>query len=348
MFSFANPQYLFLLILVPVVAVLYWLAQRHRAVKIARYGKTEQVERLAPTVSRYKPVIRLTIELILLAVVIVMMARPRAGTRLARGTVSSLEVMIAMDVSNSMNAPCSSTLNDVSRLSRAKLLMEKLIDRLKNERVGLMVFAGDASVLMPLTTDSQGAKMNLHDISSDMMVTQGTAIGGAIELAKESLGLDSLAQHAIIIITDAENHEDDAVAAAAAAAEQGIQVNVVGVGSGEGVQIPNGFNEAMTDDNGHVITTALDEEMAQKIAEAGKGTYVNAADNDALNDLADTLEKLSNGSNALVTYTQHGEQFPWLAWIALALLVVHTLLLMRKNKWLGKYNFFTREDKNHD
>ena len=345
MFSFANPQYLYLLALLPVVALLYWWARRRRITKLKRYGKLPQVERLAPTVSRYKPAIRLAIELVLLAVVIVMLARPRAGTRLAKGSVSSLEVMIAIDVSNSMNAPVSANPNDISRLSRAKLLAEKLIDRLKNERVGLMVFAGDAGIIMPLTTDNQGAKMYLNDIQSGMVVAQGTAIGAAIDLANESLGIDSLSQRAIIIITDAENHEDNAVEAAARAAQGGTQVNVVGVGDGEGAQIPDRHGEFMTDEEGHVITTALDEETAQEIAKAGKGTYVNAADKDAIDDLSQTLDKLANGSNALVTYTQQGEQFPWLAWIALALLIAHTLLLIRKNKWLGKINFFTRENK---
>ena len=345
MFSFANPQYLYLLALLPLVGLLYWWARRRRIAKLKRYGKLPQVERLTPTVSRYKPAIRLAIELLLLTVVIVMLARPRAGTRLAKGTVSSLEVMIAIDVSNSMNAPVSADSHDVSRLSRAKLLAEKLIDRLKNERVGLMVFAGDAAVIMPLTTDAQGAKMYLSDINSGMVVAQGTAIGGAVDLANESLGIDSLAQKSIIIITDAENHEDDAVEAAARAAQDGTQVNVVGVGAGDGAKIPDGYGEFMTDDEGHVIVTALDEETAQQIAAAGKGTYVNAADKDAIDDLAESLDKLANGSNALVTYTQQGEQFPWLAWIALVLLVAHTLLLMRKNKWLGKINFFTREDK---
>ncbi len=345
MFTFAHPQYLYLLALLPLVALLYWWARRRRIAKLKRYGKLPQVERLAPTVSPYKPALRLTVELLLLAVVIVMLARPRSGTRLAKGTVSSLEVMIAIDVSNSMNAPVSGTAHDVSRLSRAKLLTEKLINHLKNERVGLLVFAGDADIIMPLTTDAQGAKMYLNDISCDMVATQGTAIGDAIDLANESLGIDSLAQRSIIIITDAENHEDNAVEAAARAAQAGTQINVVGVGSEKGTQIPDKQGEPMTDEEGRVITTALDEAMAQQIATAGKGTYVNADDNDALEDLSQTLDKLANGSNALVTYTQHGEQFPWLAWIALALLVAHTLLLLRKNKWLGKINFFTRENK---
>ena len=196
MFSFANPEYLYLLLLLPVVGALYLLARRARQDKMRRYGELERVEKLSPAVSPYKPVIRITLELLLLAVVIVMLARPRAGVKQAKGAVSSIEVMLAIDVSNSMDASSTSGDNDISRLQRAKLLAEKLVDRLKNEKTGLMVFAGDADMVMPLTVDNQGAKMYLKDISTTMATSQGTAIGEAIDLAQHSFSTDSTTQKA--------------------------------------------------------------------------------------------------------------------------------------------------------
>ena len=276
--------------------------------------------------------------------VIVVLARPRAGSSKTTTQVHGIEVMVAVDVSNSMNASSTENPQDVSRLQRAKMILQKLIDRLDNNKVGLIVFAGNAYMQMPMTSDAASAKLFLNGISTNMAPTQGTAIGAAINLALNGFSQSKTAQKAIIIITDGENFEDDAVEAAKQAAKLGVQVNVIGVGSTTGAPIPvdGGY---LTDDEGNPVTTYLNEKMAQEIADAGKGVYISGTAADAVSTLQETLDKLSKSDLAAVTYTQHDEQFPVFATIALLLLLGLLLLLERKNPWLKKYNFFTKEKK---
>ena len=345
MFSFANPQYLYLLLLLPVVVVFYWLARRSRARNIARFGRPEMVGDLMPEASKYKPWIKLTLQLLLLACVVIILARPRAGAKQTSTTVHGVEVMVCVDVSNSMNAAADDNMPDISRLQCSKMLLQKLIDCLQGNKVGLIVFAGQAYMQMPLTADAQSAKMCLSDISTSMAPTQGTAIGGAINMAESSFSKNPHTQKAIIIITDGENFEDDAVGAAKQARKAGIQVNVVGIGSTKGSPIPTSQGN-MTDDEGKEVITKLNEDDAQKIAAAGKGVYVNGASNEAADDIHQALQKLSKSDLGSYTYTLEDEQFPVFAWIALVLIIALIVIIDRKNPWLKKYNFFTKEQKN--
>ena len=276
--------------------------------------------------------------------VIVVLARPHAGSSKSTTKVHGIEVMVAVDVSNSMNASSTDNPQDVSRLQRSKMILQKLVDRLDNNKVGLIVFAGNAYMQMPMTSDAASAKLFLNGINTNMAPTQGTAIGAAINLALNGFSQSKKAQKAIIIITDGENFEDDAVDAASNAAKLGVQVNVIGVGSTKGAPIPmdGGY---LTDDEGNPVTTYLNEKMAQQIAEAGKGVYISGTASDAVSTLQETLDKLAKSDLASVTYTQHDEQFPVFATLALLLLIALLLLLERKNPWLKKYNFFTKDKK---
>ena len=349
MFSFANPQFLYLLFILPAVAALYALERMARKRKLARYGKQEQVTSLMPDVSDYKPIVRLVLILLLLATVIVMLARPRAGAaKKNTGNVNGIEVVIAMDVSNSMNASSTSDPQGISRLQRSKMIMEKLIDRLRNDKVALVVFAGKSYMQMPMTIDGQSAKMFLNGIKTSMVPMQGTAIGSAIDLSMTAFSKDKKASRAIILITDAENFEDDAVDAASRAKKNDIQVDVIGIGTGEGAPIINDDGSLMVDDSGETIVTRLDEESAQKIARAGKGTYVQGNATDAVEVLDDTLKKLATTNLSQVTFTKNDEQFPVFAWIALVLLIASVLLLNRQNPWLAKHDFFKRKEKISD
>ena len=232
----------------------------------------------------------------------------------------------------------------MSRLQRSKMILQKLVDRLENNKVGLIVFAGNAYMQMPMTSDAASAKLFLNGINTNMAPTQGTAIGAAINLALNGFSQSKKAQKAIIIITDGENFEDDAVDAAKQAAKMGVQVDVIGVGSTKGAPIPmdGGY---LTDDSGNPVTTYLNEKMAQEIAQAGKGVYISGTASDAVSTLQETLDKLAKSDLAAVSYTQHDEQFPVFATIALLLLLGLLLLLERKNPWLKKYNFFTKDKK---
>ena len=346
MFSFGNPEYLYLVLLLPVIVALYWLARRARSKNLKIFGQRIVADELMPDVSKYKPWIKLTLELVIVALIIVILARPRAGSKTEVTKVRGIEVMLCVDVSNSMLASSTDDPKGVSRMQRTKLVMERVIDKLRDDKIGLIVFAGNAYTQMPITTDGVSAKMFLNEISTNMVPTQGTAIGAAIKLAMNSFTDNDKSQKAIIVITDGENHEDDAVAMAKSAKEKGIQVNVVGVGTVKGSQIPIGGGQLMKDDNGNVVTTRLNEQMAQDIATAGGGVYVPGNASDAVSTLNDQLQKLSKSDLKSVVYSQHNEQFPVFAWLALLFVVINVFVDESKNSWLRKYNFFTKDNKN--
>ena len=345
MFDFANPYLLYLLWLVPVFAVVYWLARRSRAKRLRKFGRPEVIASLMPDASRYKPAIKITLRLIALAALVIVLARPRAGEKEHDETVSGIEVMIAFDISNSMLASSTDDPNGTSRLDRARLLLEKLLGRLHNNKVGLVIFAGSAKVQFPMTTDFYTAKMYLSELNPSMMAYQGTSVAEAISMAMNGFSPDENVHKAIILITDSEDHEGDAVEAAKAAAKAGIQVDVVGLGSAKGAPIPmpgrNG--EYFTDNEGKMVLTTLNEQLATEIADAGDGIFVNGASSDALDKLADRLETLQKSEFKHVTYSAGAEQFPLFAWIALVFLVIDLFVLDRKNNILRKINFFSKK-----
>ncbi len=346
MFSFANPAYLYLLLLLPLAVLLFMWSRITRKRRLKKYGNPEVLVGLMPDVSKYKPWIKLVLSLLVLTMVIIILARPRAGAKTETSKVRGVEVMIALDVSNSMRASATDDPKGVSRLQRSKLILEKLINKLGEDKVGLIVFAGNAYTQLPITSDFLSAKMFLNSISTDMVPTQGTAIGAAINLAMKSFTQNEKSGKSIIIITDGENHEDDAVGAASAAHEQGVQINVVGMGSTKGSPIPMGVNgNFLKDDNGQVVTTFLNEEVAMRIAKSANGVYVSGNASDAVDVIDENLKKLAKEDLERVVYSQHDEQFPVFAWIALVLLVVNMFVVERKNKWLNKYNFFTKNVK---
>ena len=248
--------------------------------------------------------------------------------------------MIALDVSNSMMA------KDIApnRLEKAKMMLSKLVDELDNDKIGLIVFAGDAYTQLPITSDFVSAKMFLNTINPDMVPTQGTAIGRAISTAMNSFTPNEGVDKAIIVITDAENHEDDAVQMAKAAAEKNIKVDVIGIGSLEGVPIPTGNSENnfIKDRDGNVVISKLNESLGQEIAKAGTGIYVRADNtNSALRALTSEVKKMKKADIESKVYSQYDEQFQGLAWIALLLLIVDVFIVDRKNSWLKKITFFS-------
>ncbi len=343
MFSFANPYLLYLLFLIPAIAGLYLLSRYSRKRKLMRYGKLAVLSPLMPDASRYKPWIKITLQLLAAAALVFVLARPRAGAKEEVSEVQGIEVMICLDVSNSMLASSTDDPKGVSRLQRAKLVLEKLIDRLDNDKVGLIVFAGDAYTQLPITSDFVSAKMFLNSISTEMVPTQGTSIGAAIEMAMSSFTPTDDMQKAIIVITDGESFDDDPIAATQTAVKQGIQVDVIGLGSTKGALIPIGRNgQFMKDDEGNPVTTRLDETMAQKIAETGEGIYVQGASSTVVKDIDEQLDKLAKSDLEKVIYSASAEQFPVFGWLALALLILDIFMLDRKVGWLKKINFFSK------
>ena len=263
--------------------------------------------------------------------------------------VKGIEVMIALDVSNSMLASSTDQSSSVSRLQKSKLMLEKLINKLDNDKVGLIVFAGNAYTQLPITSDFVSAKMFLSSINTNMVSTQGTAIGAAIKLAMNSFTPNEESQKTIIVITNGENHEDDAIGMAKEAQKRGIQINVIGVGSTKGAPIPLGGPGAfLKDENGQPVTTYLNEEMAQNIAQSGGGIYVSGNDNNAVNVIDNQLKSLAKSDMEKVVYSKHNEQFPIFAWMALFLLIAEIFILESKISWLKNITFFSTKNENQN
>lgn len=344
--TFAYPYLLYLLFLLPVIFGLWYWGRLSRKARLRRYGNPAHLNHLMPEASKYMPAVKITLELLALAALIIAVARPRAGEKEEVENTSGIEVMIAFDVSRSMLASSTDDPNGVSRLQRAKYILNRLIDKLDNDKVGLIVFAGEAYTQLPITSDFVSAKVYLNSISTEMVPTQGTAIGSAINMAMHSFSPDEDIQKAIVVITDGENQVGDAVEMAKAAEKQGIQVDVIGLGSGKGAPIPlnSQKNTFLKDNEGHVVTTYLNEQMAQEIANAGNGIYVNGAASSAVNDIADQLDTLAKSDLERVVYSSSAEQFPVFAWIALLLLIADFFILERKIGWLRRFNFFTKAD----
>lgn len=343
MISFAHPYILYLLLLVPAIVVLHAVARYSRRRRMARFGKPAILASLMPDASRYTPGLKLVLQLFAITAIIIVLARPRAGAKQEISEVEGIEVMICLDVSNSMLASSTDDPRGISRLQRAKLVLEKLFSQLKNDKVGLIVFAGDAYTQLPITSDFTSAKMFLSSISPDMVPTQGTAIGAAIEMAMTSFTPEADMQKAIIVITDGENFEDEPEAAAKEAANQGIQVDVIGLGSAKGALIPLGRDgQFLRDSDGNPVTTRLNEDMAQKIAMAGNGIYMQGSSSSVVKEVSDQLDTLSKSTLEKVTYAASAEQFPVFAWLALLFLLADTFIPERKIGWLKKINFFSK------
>ncbi len=238
MFDFAYPQYLYLLALIPFFVLLYMTMRASRRAKLRRFGRPEVIASLMPDSSRYTPAIKITLAMLALAALVIMVARPRAGAKEQTETSAGIEVMIAFDVSNSMLASSTDKPDGVSRLDRARLLLEKLIDRLNNDKVGLVIFAGEPKMQLPLTADFYTAKMYLNELNPQQITYQGTDIAGAIKMAMNGFSPAEDMHKAIILITDAEDHEGAAVDAARLARENGIQVDVIGLGTAGGTLLP--------------------------------------------------------------------------------------------------------------
>ena len=338
MFRFANIDVLWLLVSVPVFALAYVWYTRLKRRQLEECGDKELVAQLMPNASRVRPNVKFSILMVALTLLIIAAARPQFGQSERTEKRQGIEAIVALDISNSMLA------EDVApnRLDRAKQMLSKLMDNMVNDKVGLVVFAGDAFVQLPITCDYVSAKMFLNSIKPELIKTQGTAIGAALSTSIRCFGEQSDASRAIILITDGENHEDDAVAVAKRAKEEGIQVLVVGIGKPEGSPIPvAGTNNFMKDRQGNVVVSRLNEDMCREIAQAGGGIYVRCDNsNTATKAIQKELDKLATQEIETTTYTDYNEQFQSFALIALLLLVIDFFIFNRKNKSLTKLDIF--------
>ena len=343
MFRFADPIYLYLLAVIPVLAIIRFLTYRNQKKRLRKFGDPKLLRELMPDVSRFRPAVKFWILQGALALLIVMLARPQFGTKINNEQRVGIETIIAMDISNSMMA------EDItpSRLDRSKMMVENLVDHFTNDKIGLIVFAGDAFVQLPITSDYVSAKMFLSSIDPSMMATQGTDIARAIDMAANSFTQEEGIGKAIIVITDGEDHEGGALEAAKAAKDAGMRVYVLGVGSTKGSPIPiPGTGDYMKDNTGNTVMSALNEEMCRQVAQAGGGAYIHVENNSAAQDQLDNeLDKLAKKETTSTVYSEFDEQFQAVAILALLLLILEICIFDRRNPLIRRLSLFGSKKK---
>ena len=328
MIIFAASRYLLLLLLIPFffLGMALWMGARRR--RLRKLGDEALVNELMPSWSRSKRWVRAVLYSLAFFFFVIGLSRPQIGAKLKEYKVKGAEIMVVLDVSNSMLAQDYSP----NRLERAKLAISRITDRLQGDRIGLIIFAGSSFVQLPITSDYVSAKMFLSNISTESIPIQGTAIGDAINTAVKSFSAQSENSRAIIVITDGENHEDDAVAAATQAAEAGVKVYTIGVGSVEGQPIPMDGG-LLKDKEGNIVVTKLDEDTLKEIAQAGGGAYVHAGNDEfGLTPIVNDIKKMQEEEYSSVVFEEYDEQFMYFLGIALALFVLEMLIGERRSR----------------
>ncbi len=339
MFRFESPYFLYLLMIVPVLIVIFIISEYVKTKRIKKFGDPELMKSLMPNATRYRPAIKFSIVCLAMIFMILLIARPQFGTKTETVTKKGIEVVIALDISNSMMA------QDVlpSRLDKSKNIISRLVDNFDNNKIGLVLFAGDAYTQLPITSDYVSAKMFLNNISPSLISRQGTAIGAALNLAMNSFTPQQGVGKSIIVITDGENHEGGVMEAVKAASDKGIQVNVLGVGSVDGAPIPvSSGSDYKKDNSGNIVVTKLNEQMCQDIARQGNGIYARVDNtNSAFRALEKQLDTLSKADIDTKVFSQYNEQFIPLAWIVLVLLVLEALIMNKKNPLFRNVKLFS-------
>jgi Ca-activated chloride channel homolog len=338
---FEHIDFLYGLFLIPLFIVLFWMMLRWKNRSFLKFGDWEIFGQLIPMYSKSRPVLKFVLLMLAYSSLIIGIANPQVGSKLEEVQREGIDLMIALDVSNSMLS------EDIkpNRLERAKQAISNMIDGLSGDRIGIVIFAGKAYLQLPITTDYSAAKLFLSTISTDIVPAQGTAIGDAIEMSMRSFDENEHSK-AIIVITDGENHEGDAVEQAKMAAEKGIDVYTIGMGLPEGAPIPV-FNKYGTrtgykkDRQGNTVITKLNETMLQQIASAGEGIYVTANNsNVGLDKIFDKIEQMEKTEFDSRVFSDYEDRFQYFLVLAVLFLIIELIILERKSKWSNKFKLF--------
>ena len=339
MFRFAHPEYLYLLLAAPALIALFAWALYDRRRRLARFGDPATVATLMPVASTGRMKLKFILFTTAVILVILAAARPQFGSKLREQKSEGIEMMLAVDISNSMLAEDF----EPNRLERTKYAINKLFDGLEQDRVGVIVFAGDATVQLPITSDYRMAKAFAKRISPSMASVQGTSIGKALSLAEMSFSSGSGDSRVIILITDGEDHEGNVMQAAERAAEQGIRIFTIGIGTPEGAPIEIG-GEFIKDEKGDMVVSKLDEKMLQEIARITGGAYIRATKQSiGLDEIVRAINDMEQSELSTVRFEEYNEQFQYLIAVAFALLLVEFWLLDRRNPLLARFNIFREQ-----
>jgi Ca-activated chloride channel family protein len=341
MFRFEREIYLYFLIALPVLFFLFYYLRNRRKKQLEKLGNSKLVNNLLSDYSKYKPWLHFSLALIIFTSIILVLANPQLGSKLSEYKRKGIDVIIALDISNSMLA------EDIkpNRLERAKQTIYRLIDKIQTDRIGLIVFAGDAFVQLPLTTDYSAVKLFLSVVEPDLIPKQGTVIGQAIDIAVNQFKTNDKVKKTLIIITDGENHEDNAVAMAEEAATRSFKIFTIGMGSTNGAPVPlirNGRRVGfIKDESGSVVTSRLNPELLQQIATAGGGKFIMAGNREAnLSDLIDKLAGMDKTEFSSQLFTDYDDKFQYVAGLALFLLLIDFFISNRSNRFVGRINKF--------
>ena len=345
MIKFAHTEYFILLGVLLVFAILFWLYRLWLKKARNRFGDSKTIAKLMPEVSSSTPVLKFIILLIAATFLIVGIVDPQIGSKLENIKREGIDLYLVLDVSNSMLA------EDIkpNRLERSKLAISTLVDKLQGDRVGIIIFAGNAYKQLPLTTDYSAAKLFLSAVDTKIVPTQGTAIGEAIEMATLSFG-ETEHNKAIIVITDGENHEDDPLEAAKMANELGINVFTIGMGLPEGAPIPiynqygtqTGFKK---DKQNNTVITKLNEDMLRQIAAAGGGAYARANNaSSGLKRIFDDINEIDKKEIDTRQFTDYEDRFQIFLGLTIIMLIIELLIADRKTRWAKKFDFFGKKE----
>ena len=338
MFRFATPEYFYLLLILPLLWGVHLLSARARRRAIERFGDPATVSELMPEASTARPRYKFVLFSAAVLLLVVALARPQFGSKLKEVTRTGIEIMLAVDVSNSMLAQDF----EPSRLERTKFAIDRLTQQLEQDRIGLIVFAGDAYMQLPITSDYVAARSFAAQISPTMVAKQGTAIGAAIDLAASSFSSGSEGSRVIVVISDGENHEDDALAAAKAAAEKGIRIYTIGIGTPEGAPISID-GEFIKDEQGDMVVSKLDEQMLEQIALTTGGAYIRATNRSlGLDEIVQKINEVEKKELTSTVFEDFNEQYQYLIGLALALLLLEFAMLERRSRLLARFNIFRK------
>ncbi|MCI6279551.1 MAG: VWA domain-containing protein [Porphyromonas sp.] len=339
---FLYPELLFLLLLPVLLAVPVLYRTHVQRKKLKEFGRTDLVRDLMPDLSLRRKLGKDLILLFAFTLMILALARPQMGAKTEKVKLEGIEMMVALDISNSMRATDASP----SRLALARNIVSRMIDKMSNNKIGLIFFAGDAFVQMPITTDFISAKMFLDNASPDLIEAQGTEIGKAVRMARRSFSKDNKAKKAIVIITDGENHDGNAIGEVEAAKKEGILVSVIGVGTEEGGPIKMDDGNYLTDENGQMVVTKLNTGMAKEIASAAGGVFIHAEDvSGSVRAIQKSLEKLEKTELESTIYSAYNEVYQYFLFPAILLLVLEFVILDRKNRYFERMKLFERKER---
>ena len=342
MLRYEHIEYLNLLFGIPLLVLSILLYSKWKRNSLALFGESRLVNELMHSFSKGRSKIKNTLTILVFILLIIGISNPQIGTKMEEVKREGVDLMIAIDLSNSMLA------EDIkpNRLERAKQAISKLIDNLEGDRIGLIVFAGEAYVQLPITTDYSAAKLFLSTVNTNIIPTQGTEIAKAINLSIESFDMKNGQNKAIIIITDGENHDEKAIQSAEKANEMGVFVHTLGMGLNKGGPIPiynqygnrTGYRK---DKKGNTVVSKLNENLLIQIASTGKGTYVRANNSKSgLAKLFVEINKMEKKEIGTMVFTDYKDRFQLFIGLAFLLLTLDLIILPRKNKWNNRINFY--------